>query len=85
MPEDTGEQVRRVNMEEAQEYLRCREKSARNIALGVLMCILSPVPVVLLSGLQDVGFLPLSEDRAAALGLLPMFLLARRSQMILKH
>ena len=75
LPEDTGEQVRRVTMEEAQGYLRYREKAARNIALGVLMCILSPVPVVLLSGLQDAGFLPLSEDRAAALGLLPMFLL----------
>lgn len=75
LPDDTGEQVRRVNMEEAQEYLRHREKAARYIALGVLMCILSPAPVVLLSGLQDAGFLPLSEDRAAALGLLPMFLL----------
>ena len=75
LPEDAGEPVRRVTMEEAQAYLRHREKTARKIALGVLMCILSPVPVILLSGLQDAGQIPLSEDRAAALGLLPMFLL----------
>ena len=75
LPEDAGEPVRRVTMEEAQGYLGYREKAARNIALGVLMCILSPVPVVLLTGLQDTGLLALSEDRAAAMGLLPMFLL----------
>ena len=75
LPEDAGEPVRRVSMAEAQGYLRYRAKAARNIALGVLMCILSPVPVVLFSGLQETGFIPLSEDRAAALGLLPMFLL----------
>ena len=75
LPEDAGKPVRRVTMEEAQAYLSYREKTARKIALGVLMCILSPVPVILLSGLQDAGLIPLSEDRAAALGLLPMFLL----------
>ena len=67
--------LRRVSMAEAQAYLQYRETLSRKIALGVLMCILSPVAVMLLATAQDAGKLPLTEMQAAGLGLLPLILL----------
>ena len=75
LPEDAGKTLRRVSMAEAQDFLRYRKKSAGRISLGVLLCILSPVAVVLLAVGQETGVLALSEDQAVALGLLPLFLL----------
>ena len=75
LPEDAGKTLRRVSMEEAQAFLRYREKAARQIPLGVLMCILSPVALILLMGAQECGRLTLTDTQAAGLGLLPLFLL----------
>lgn len=75
LPEDAGEPLRQVTMAEAQAYLKYREKNARRIPWGVLMCILSPVALIVLSVGQETGRILLSEQQATALGLLPLFLL----------
>lgn len=75
LPEDAGKTLRRVSLEEAQDFLQYRRKSAGRISLGVLLCVLSPVAVILLAVGQDTGVLSLSEEQAVALGLLPLFLL----------
>ena len=75
LPEDAGRDLRRVSMEDAQAFIRHRKQSAAKISLGVLMCILSPIALVLLSVGQDSGVVRLSEQQAAGLGLLPLFLL----------
>lgn len=41
--------LRRVSMEEANRFLAVNERSAFKTALGVALCILSPVPVTMLS------------------------------------
>ncbi|MBQ9880143.1 MAG: helix-turn-helix transcriptional regulator [Clostridia bacterium] len=85
LPEDAGATLRTVSMSEAREYLDIRAKNARRISLGVLLCILSPIVMILVFGGRETGFLALkpwgaalyrlSEDQAAAVGLLPLFLL----------
>lgn len=59
--------IRRVTMAEANEFLALRRKASRKIALGVMLCILSPVVLILLDGLSAYG--PITEDLAAGLGL----------------
>ncbi len=66
--------VRTLSMEEANEFLRIREKNARQVALGVLLCILSPIWVILICGGREFGLVPLSEARAAGLGVTGLLL-----------
>lgn len=73
--EDAGKPLRRVSMQQAQSFLQYRLQSARRISFGVLMCILSPIALILLAQGQEAGYVPLSEQQAAGLGLLPLFLL----------
>ena len=61
-------------MEEANAFLALREKNARTVPLGVMMCILSPVLLILLSGLSESGKSRLTETTATGLGLLWLFL-----------
>ncbi len=68
-------ETRRVTMEEAVSFFKHNETSALRIALGVMMCILSPVLLIILSVSQEEGRLAMTENRAAALGLIVLFLL----------
>lgn len=61
-----------ISMEQAKEFLDVKKLTAPHIALGVVICILSPVLLILLSTMAEVGLLPavFTEDRAALLGLI---------------
>ena len=50
---DEDQSLRRISMEEANEFLTIRRKNAPMIAGGVAMCILSPVILIFLAGLAD--------------------------------
>ena len=67
--------IRTVGMEEANAFLAAREVNARHIALGVLLCILSPVCLILLCGAQEFGYVPLSEAGAAGIGVAVLLLM----------
>lgn len=67
--EDDIESLRRVSMEEANEFLGFNKKFAGKISLGVLICTLCPVPLLAVMALQSSGALALSEDRAGSLGM----------------
>ena len=67
--------IRTVGMEEANAFLSVRERNARHVALAVLLCILSPVVLIVLSGAQALGQVALTEAQAAGLGLTVMFLM----------
>lgn len=58
--------LRRVSLEEASAFLEAKERSAGPVALGVMLCILSPVCLLLLSGLAAVGLL--AQSLASGLG-----------------
>ena len=65
-PVDNGleETVRSVSMEEASAFLEHNERAAVSISTGVMICILSPVILILLSGLAEAGKIPVNETVA---------------------
>ncbi len=75
--EEKGEQieVRKISMEEANEFLQVREKTAGKIALGVLLCILSPICVMILTAAQEANLLVTTEDAAASMGVIILFMM----------
>lgn len=67
----TPEPLRQVTLEEATAFAELKEASARPMALAVALCILSPVCLILLGGLADIG--RMDEQRAMGLGLTVLF------------
>lgn len=65
--------LRRVSMEEANIFLDMKRKSAPTIANATLMCIISPVLLILLSTIADDHVLNISEAVAAGVGLVFLF------------
>ncbi len=59
--EETG---REVSMEEANAFLEHNERAASSISTGVMICILSPVILILLGGLAEAGKISMSETVA---------------------
>ncbi|MBQ6389764.1 MAG: helix-turn-helix transcriptional regulator [Mogibacterium sp.] len=78
MPVDNGleeETVRRVSMEEAGEFLIHNEESAVRISTGVMLCILSPVILLMLGGMAEAGIIPFSEQTATMIGTIILLLM----------
>ena len=73
--EAAEEGVRTVSMEEANAFLQVKEQNSRSISLGVMLCILSPVILILVCTAQEFGMVALSEMQAAGLGLIALFIL----------
>jgi len=57
-----------VSMEEAHSYLELRKAASYRIALATLLCIFSPIPIIALGGLAEVG--RIGENMAGALGII---------------
>ena len=75
LPEEESGNSRMVSMEEASSFLSYREMASGRISIGVMMCILSPVLLIVLSGLQDSGWLSIPATVAVGLGLIVLLLL----------
>ena len=67
VPVDNGleEKTRSVSMEEAVSFLAFNEKAAVTVSRGVMLCILSPILVILLGGLAEIGMIDVNPDMAA--------------------
>lgn len=65
--------LRKVTMEEANDYLNAVDKLRYRYSFGVSCMILSPVTLILFGGLSDAGIIP--ENIVALVGLVAMFLL----------
>ena len=66
--------TREVSAAEAEDYLTAVKRFGSRIALGVLLCILSPMALIFMSGLADGGVI-FEEGVAAAIGLVTLFAL----------
>ena len=66
----TDSNVRRVSMEEANEFLKIKKEQAPKVALGVSLCILSPICMFLLAAAGEWNMIPLSEDAAGSIGMM---------------
>ncbi len=67
--------IRTVTMEQANDFLLSRSKAAKNIALGTFLCIMSVIPLFLVTAASENQLGSYSEDTAGALGLVLMFLI----------
>ncbi|MBE6836521.1 MAG: helix-turn-helix transcriptional regulator [Ruminococcus sp.] len=68
--EDNGNPlVRKVSLELTNKFLDLSKKNAKLIALGVVLCITCAIPLISLGILQGTGFLPISENLAACIGI----------------
>ncbi len=66
--------VRRVTLGEANDYLESRVRAAKRIALGVFLCIFSPIPLILLGAMSEYGIFSVTENWAGGLGMVLLFL-----------
>lgn len=62
--------VRRVSMDEANDFLRIKRKSAPQVAFATMLCILSPICLIFLSVCAEQEVVSLSEDAAAGIGMI---------------
>lgn len=67
--------VRKVTMEEAQEFIAVRKEASFRIPAGVAACILSPAPLFLMTGMSDAGRLTVSEELADGIGIAVLLLI----------
>lgn len=63
-----------VTMEEANSFLDLNEKQSVLVAFGVMMCILSPIPLLLLAGISEMTTVGISENVAAGVGVILLLL-----------
>lgn len=74
--EDTDKcELRRVTMEEAASFLEAKEQSSRLISIGVMLCILSPIILIILSAMAEFRKVSISPTMAEGGGLIVLFLL----------
>lgn len=62
--------TRRVSLEEANAFLSVKDLTAKPIALGVFLCILSPICLLILGAASESGAYGLTENRAGAIGMM---------------
>ena len=74
LPVEAGS-ARTVSMEEASSFLAYKDMASGRIALGAMLCILSPVLLLILSPLQAKGILRISENAAVGIALIILLLL----------
>ena len=73
----TEESIRVFSLEEAQDYMSIMKQMSKRISFGVLLCILSPITLLLLSGVAESRFISISEDVAGGIGVgVLLFLIA---------
>lgn len=68
--EEDGDEnpVHRISMEQAVDFLNMRDVYAGRTAAGVMLCIFSPIILILLCGAQEEGRLAVSEAFVSGLG-----------------
>ena len=67
--------LRRVTMGQAADYLARRRAAAPKVAFAVLLCIVSPVTLLLLAAMSEVQRFHISENAAAGIGLCVLLVL----------
>lgn len=67
--EHNAQEIRKVTMKDAENYLSLRKAASYKIAIGTFLCILSVIPLFLLAAVSEAQIIGLSEAAAASIGL----------------
>lgn len=73
---------RNVTLDEANRFMEFNDAAAPRIAFGVLMCIISPVLLIVMSGLSESGILGISENLAAGIGVAVLLIIVALAVML---
>ncbi len=73
-PVDELVDIKYVSMEDANMYLDLTKRTAPKMALGVAMCILSPIIILIFSNLYLIDQLSISENQSSAIALTLFFI-----------
>ena len=68
--------IRKVSLAQANEFLEQRKKAAKRIALATFMCIISPIALILFGAVSESAIINISEVFATTIGLLVLFIFA---------
>lgn len=66
---------RKVTFEEAAYFLQVKKETTPKIAYVILLCIFSPVSLILLAALAEFHLLPITENAAGGIGLMILFIM----------
>lgn len=67
--------LKRVSMEEANSFLSVKSRTAKTIAYAAFLCILSPIPLFILSAISESTAGVLNEDIAGGIGMIVLIIL----------
>lgn len=81
--QDDDTPLRRVTMAQAADYLARRKAAAPRIAFAVLLCVVSPVTLLMLAAMSEVQRFHISENAAAGIGLCVLLVLVAVAVSIL--
>ncbi len=73
--DNDGLGIRRVTLAEANEYIAQRRKASYRIALGVFLCIISPIVLFILGAASEEPSFNISENLACGIGFTVMLLI----------
>lgn len=79
-PEEAPEPLRSISLEQANEYLELVRRLSGKVALGVSLCVLSPIPIILLGAWSDGSA---REGFAAGLGVILLLALVALGLLLL--
>lgn len=74
--------IRTVSMEEANTFLSIKARTSKFIALGVFLCILSPICLLILGALSETERFGLTENAAGGIGMIILLIIVTIATVI---
>lgn len=65
--------IRKISLAEANDYLEQRKNASVQIAIATLLCIISPILVLLLLAFSECTSIPITENLAVGIGMVALF------------
>lgn len=72
--DDIAISVRQISLDEANVFLEWRKTASRWIAAATFLCIISPIPLLLLAAASESPSFHISEDAAGGIGLISLLI-----------
>ena len=73
--DDEEVSVKRVSLQEAGEFLKWRQEAAKRIAPATFLCIISPIPLLMLAAASEFTSFGISENLAGGFGVIILLLM----------
>ena len=66
--------IKKVSMQDANTFIEYRNAKSNRLGIGVMLCILSPIFIILLALSGEAGIIPLTGDQGALIGVMILML-----------